>query len=226
MATKIFTMLMLLFSVEGAAAPLFSSSKNTQVKIEELDGNLKNIRVHLKDFRHELSNQENEIQIFNEKLINQESILDQIRQDFLQDLNGQESTIRNQKIELLSKIEASRQEIVRLENIVEHLTNDLRLLKDQSNEAVKAIEKNHKQLKDQDKQIQNIEAALHSMADLIKASNQYDTKQEGRLYKVQPGDSLGKIAIEHKVSIEALRKANPKIVNDKIIIGQNLSIPY
>lgn len=44
------------------------------------------------------------------------------------------------------------------------------------------------------------------------------------VYEVRPGDVLGGIAIRHKVSVDAIRKAN-NIKNDMIWVGQKLVIP-
>ncbi len=48
--------------------------------------------------------------------------------------------------------------------------------------------------------------------------------QASKIYIVQPGDNLWKIARKHKVSIEALRKAN-HLETDKLRPGKKLSIP-
>ncbi len=45
------------------------------------------------------------------------------------------------------------------------------------------------------------------------------------IYEVKRGDSLNKIAKQFGVSVQALKNANPSIKNDKIQLGQKLTIP-
>lgn len=48
----------------------------------------------------------------------------------------------------------------------------------------------------------------------------------GTLYRVQPGDTLAKIAARHNVSVEQLMQANPGVSNDNLILSHSyLRIP-
>lgn len=46
----------------------------------------------------------------------------------------------------------------------------------------------------------------------------------GASYRIKPGDSLSVIAVKHKVTVDALRKAN-NLRGDRIIAGKTLIIP-
>lgn len=46
-----------------------------------------------------------------------------------------------------------------------------------------------------------------------------------KTYKVKKGDSLGKIAAKHRISLSALRKANKNLDPKKLRVGQTLNIP-
>jgi len=48
---------------------------------------------------------------------------------------------------------------------------------------------------------------------------------EATTYIVQRGDSLSKISKKYNIRVDAIRKANPKIKNDVIRIGQKLTLP-
>ena len=48
---------------------------------------------------------------------------------------------------------------------------------------------------------------------------------ETTTYIVQRGDSLSKISKKFNITIAAIRKANPKIKNDVVMIGQKLTLP-
>jgi len=56
--------------------------------------------------------------------------------------------------------------------------------------------------------------------------NLYHKKQKPtQFYRVKRGDTAGKIAITHKISLKALRRANSLDKNSIIFVGQNLRIP-
>ena len=49
---------------------------------------------------------------------------------------------------------------------------------------------------------------------------------KGKIYVVQSGDNLSKIAKSHHTTLAKLRKANPKIKHDgKILVGQKIILP-
>jgi len=62
-----------------------------------------------------------------------------------------------------------------------------------------------------------LKQSLHTMLALLKAD-------EEKSYTVKAGDSLGKIALDHKVSTKAIRDLN-QLTSDVIYPGQNLKIP-
>jgi LysM repeat protein len=78
--------------------------------------------------------------------------------------------------------------------------------------------------------MQNFEAALQSMMEVIQVKSgapSYSKSTDSdnpHIYKVQPGDSLERIARAKKVSVQSLRDAN-QLNNDRIIVGQKLKIP-
>lgn len=60
-----------------------------------------------------------------------------------------------------------------------------------------------------------------------KASKQKKEKQKAKttVHKVKSGESLEKIARKHGVTVDAIRKANPKLKGDRIQPDQKLNIP-
>ena len=59
----------------------------------------------------------------------------------------------------------------------------------------------------------------------VSQVSENNTSEQSITYVVKSGDTLSKIASKHGVSVASIRKANPKIKNDKINIGQKLTIP-
>jgi LysM repeat protein len=56
------------------------------------------------------------------------------------------------------------------------------------------------------------------------ASSATDTSTGDQFYVVKSGDTLIKIAADHKTTVKALRSAN-SLTTDKIKVGQKLKIP-
>lgn len=105
----------------------------------------------------------------------------------------------------------------------EDLAADLRLLKkhlEKTQTALTACEKRVSQLDKQlDKDIGSLKSSLSSMLALLKG----DESGSGS-YTVQPGDSLGLIAIRNKTSTKRLKELN-HLSSDTIFPGQKLTLP-
>ena len=68
---------------------------------------------------------------------------------------------------------------------------------------------------------------IYDLADLkssLKTLTTSIAKEMTTIYIVKSGDSLEKIARNHKISTEALKKAN-QLSQNKILVGQELIIP-
>lgn len=48
---------------------------------------------------------------------------------------------------------------------------------------------------------------------------------EGGVYVIKPGDTLGRIAAQHKVSLDALLQANPGVEPRALRVGQQIVVP-
>lgn len=51
------------------------------------------------------------------------------------------------------------------------------------------------------------------------------TSNQPGMYSIKPGDTLGKVAKEHGITVEAIEKANPGIDSRRLKIGQQIKIP-
>jgi LysM repeat protein len=189
------------------------------------------LKNNLADLKHELNNHEAEIRIFENKLSNQESSLEQIRQQLADDLEIQKDYTRTINANLEGKIDS-------LEKSVTGLINDLRQLKNHANDSVDVLAQYKQKLVEvekildtQNQHISSLEAALHSLIDVWQGRE--NTPQEmankqsnvsPRLYKVQSGDSLEKIARSNKITVKQLREYN-QLTSDRIVIGQTIKIP-
>lgn len=205
---------------------------------EDLTSVLRQLKTGLTDLKHEMRNHEAEISMFENKLQSQEVTFEHLRQQLTDDVQAQRDFVRASNVNLEGKTETLNQSLTNLETMVRGLMNDLRQIKTQSNDSVTVLGQYKQKISElenllqvQNQHMQNLEAALQSMMEVWQAKeaakeivNKANEPGPVRNYKVQPGDSLEKIARSQKVSVQALREAN-QLVNDRILVGQNLKIP-
>ena len=236
----------LLLSTMGWAAPQPNGQQTQSAQVarppqgEELNNAIRQLRTGLTDLKHELQNHDTEIRMYENKLHTQELSFDQLRQELTDQIQSQRDFARASSINLESKTEALNQSLTNLEGMMRGVMSDLRQMKIQSNDSVTVLGQ-YKQkiteletlLQGQTQHMQNLDAALQSMMEVWQAKesakesmtpSKESLSDSGNTYKVQPGDSLEKIARLHKVSVQALRDAN-QLTNDRILIGQTLKIP-
>jgi LysM repeat protein len=187
------------------------------------------MRMMLSDLQHELGNHETEIKMVNGRLQTQENLLEGIRQQLADNVQNQQDLSRAQNVHLEGKIDS-------LDKVVQNLISDLRQIKSQANDSVSILGQYRQKLADMEKIIEaqnlhmkNLEAALNSIVEVLQAKEATEkvaakSPEAPKTYKVQPGDSLEKIARHHKVSLFALRELNG-LTQDRIFVGQTLKIP-
>ncbi|MBA2367627.1 MAG: LysM peptidoglycan-binding domain-containing protein [Candidatus Protochlamydia sp.] len=186
--------------------------------------------INLSDLKHELNNHETEIRIFENKLQNQEMAFDEIRQQVNQGLQEQREMAQQLGHNLERKIQT-------MDNAVQGIVEDLRQIKTQANGSLSILDQYKTKLIEleslfqaQSQHMAALENALQSLADVwqAKEASARDLAQLStnncKTYKVQPGDSLGKIAVQHKVSVESVKERN-RLQSDRINVGQTLIIP-
>lgn len=183
-------------------------------------------KTHLE---HRISNLETENSYLKQKIANQETTIDSLRDEM-------SALIRATK-ELTDKSSSSSEtKIAQIEKNVEKLINDIKQFKNHSNDTADAIQGHQKSLKEfeegfalQKRQLKEFEEALKSLAKAISTggspkAEEHLAAKNSTTYRVRTGDSLGKIAINFKKSVTALREAN-QLKSDVIVPGQELVIP-
>lgn len=205
-----------------AAPPTYRQSSETQAA--------QNIQSILSAVKHEVSNHESEIRMIEEKLNNQEETIETLRQHMVDSTQLHKDIVKDNSSNLGSKIES-------LDSKAKGVIADLGLLKNHANESsvifgqykekINGLESDLKALKSQ---ISHLESAVRSLMDIMQVKDSaVDTITsgsigEGRIYRVQSGDTLEKIAKNQKTTIQALKERN-NLAQDKIIVGQKLVIP-
>jgi LysM repeat protein len=120
-----------------------------------------------------------------------------------------------------------------VEKTQDHLQSDLKAVKRYAEETASATLKLEQEIAEIARQTQEggkrLDEVAHlrsTISSLTKAMS--SSSKETKTHRVRPGDSLEKIARLYDCSIEAIRKANPRIPsgpNPKILVGQEIQIP-
>jgi LysM repeat protein len=122
-------------------------------------------------------------------------------------LESQESQASNWISDDLALLQ---KKITILEKSFDKLNHEIRSLSTYANQTTSSLS----QYRDQ---IIELDQKMHAISE--KRSNSLPRK-----YLVKSGDSLGKIAQQYGVSLDALKQEN-QLLSDKILIGQQLRIP-
>lgn len=238
-ALFIFFFILLAQAGWGYAPP--PPSFNRPQQSEDISSILKQVRTNLMDLKNEVKNHEVEIRMFEERLHNQENANEQMRQQLSDDFQSQKDFNRATLINLQSKIEGLDKRLANTENQLMNLNqasnslmNDLRQNVSQINDSVILLGQYKQKMSDlenkinlQNQQITNLEVALQSLVEFIQIKDTptvSSPSSTATVYKVQSGDTLEKIARNHKITIQQLKDYN-QLTNDRIMVGQVLKIP-
>jgi len=207
--------------------PIFGAPKRYAYE-EDTYTALREMRDTLEDVRHEVNNHETEIRMYEEKLRTQEIILDAFRQEFSEAYHTQKDLLKGTSINLEAKIAG-------IESTCKGLAADLRQLKSHANDSASVLAQYKQKFTEIDKlveaqnqNIDNLQAALKAMMEAMQVKAGQDTASnspnQGKTYRIKPGDSLEKIARHNQTSVQVLKELN-NLSEDKIIVGQKLQLP-
>lgn len=188
------------------------------------------------DVSYEINNCSAEVSRLTQKTQHLEDSLDEVRSIVCNQESSDQSAVLQDR---LNKLDASLQA----------MTADLRQLKDHSNENAKVLGEYRKALMDfekdaaaQNNRVAGLEEAMRSLTDCVQqgggrrvsaasAGNEVAMADgaaasgKASAYRVKPGDTLGKIAKEHKTTIQAIKLANGLKEEDRILVGQQIVLP-
>lgn len=126
-----------------------------------------------------------------------------------------QSTVTNRDIAILEK---------KVNNLEEAHLATLQDIKSLHTYASTTSDKVHgleRQLGSQGERLQEVVKLKGTLTSISQAMRE---NQNGKVYEVQPGDTLGKIAYSNKITIQALKAAN-NLTSNRIYAGQKLNIP-
>jgi len=181
------------------ASPLLARQGDpTTALIEEM-------RIEIDDLKYGLKSTQVELNILDEKLRKQESSLTAVK--------GQ--THAGNSLE---------KKVADLETLIEKAANDLRSINKTVTQALAKIDAMQQQTQSHEKRLDDVAKLKETLTTISKAIGKQpvETTATG-IYRVKAGDSLEKIAKNHRISVDVLKKLN-NLTQDKIIVGQELKV--
>jgi len=195
-----------------------------QGKKEYHDLALDELRIEVADIKHTLSTQQMEISLLEDKIRDKDHTISSLTKE----MSGKKILKLEQFFEEISSLE---RKISQLERIQEKTTVDVRQLSVHANQASAALGQYRDKIHDLERELQ---VNLHKLEEIGKIRNTLSSISKAvsgkpstgfTTYKVKSGDTLGKIAQDHHITVETLKKYND-LANDKIFVGKELKIPY
>jgi len=200
----------------GSCSPLQTSRHDEK---HQWELKFHEVQTNLEDLRHDTNCFQTELQILDGRIKYYENALANLKQ---QDLEKQQQKIN----QLLTDLHVLEKKLSFFERTQELSKEELHHLTIHANETSAALSqfKNRIQELEQDLVCQN--RKFEELAK-IKSNLENLTKSFGshyKIYKVRAGDSLEKIAQQHQVKVEQIKKLN-HLEKDLIVVGQELKIP-
>ncbi len=178
-------------------------------------------KEQIAQLKREVTALQSEFEMLQERLNYQDNDLETIRQDL-----GQISFNSNQRGDQLVNLEAATNSLG--QDVANACKDNERCQKilAQFQTQVRQVEKN---VEIQGQNIRNLEKAVHALVELMQKSDRSSTPRVGlnssvSTHTVREGDTLEKIARQHKTTIDAIKEANG-LVSDRIVSGKKLKIP-
>lgn len=164
---------------------------------------LDEIRLELSDLKHELKSTLVDLNLLDER----------VRKD------AQKPQVQVQPSS--TQITALERRVTNLEKLLEKAVSDLRSLNTSTTQALTKIQNIEKEISTHDQRLGEINQLKGTLTSISKAIGAATPNE--MTYRVKAGDSLEKIARNHKISVDDLKKFN-QLQSDRILIGQELKI--
>ncbi len=116
-----------------------------------------------------------------------------------------------------------KHKIALLEKTVDKMNADLKSLMSYANQTTTSLSHYRDQIQEIDRKLSEVSKLRSTLSQMSKTYTAPEPATEST-YRVKSGDSLEKIARKFQTTADALKKSN-QLTSDKIVIGQELTIP-
>lgn len=199
------------------AAPPRYSEPEAGAPLQKLQSTLDGCRL-------QIANHDTELKMFENKLDNFETILEALNQQLEDYGKSQKELLKKNGEAVGSKVqslESSHQKVLEdLKRLQTH-ANDTSTTLGQTTQKMAAIEK---LLDIQNQNIEHLKSTLKLLMELIQDKNGLTADESSdKTYRIQPGDSLEKIAKAKHTTVQRLKELNG-LTTDRIVVGKILKI--
>lgn len=185
---------------------------------------LDELRIEVADIKHTLHTQQMEMSLLEDKIREKDQALSSLTRE----MSGKKSLKTEQ---LFEEIVSLQKKLSYVEKMQEKVAGDIKQLNNHANQTASTFSQYRDKIYEMQKELDTVSHKINDVAKLKSTlsnlSKTLNTKSSSSVitYKVKSGDSLGKIANDHRISVEALKKYND-LDNDRIYVGKELKIPY
>lgn len=191
-----------------------SSSKGEK---HQMELSLHKVRTEVEDIKHELNTYEIEHHVIEGKLIDQEQTIVSLKQQIGELKSGKLDSF----VQELQNLEKKLQQVAKKQD---KIVADIRQLSSHANDTTTALSQYKEKIAQFEKSIQGQNLQLQEITKIKEGITKLAESSHGKTYTVKPGDSLEKIARDHRTTVEELKKLN-KMTTDLIVIDQLLNLP-
>lgn len=212
---------LILSSCSSQLAAIYEGQHNTDIAIDQ-------VRLEVADLKHILNNQKVELQILEEKLSKQENGLASAKNEGQLTHQSKLSEVRI----LLSSLE---KRIAQIEKSQEKISSDLKQLTTHAQQTTTSLQQYRDKILECEQasvsqakrldEITKLKSTLNAISQAMHQGGPVSADNSYKTYKIVLGDSLEKIAKREHISIEAIKKLNPGLSENKIFAGQEIKIP-
>lgn len=194
-----------------SAAPGYRVNKSTPAPKAAI-----RIDPHLDEMQHELENHEVELRMFEERLNTQETIIDNLRQQLMENTFANKELLKGNTIGIEKKVAS-------VETGVAVMSQDLRDLQAHANDTAKVIGQYKQKIGQMETQLVQLQQMVDTILSALQIEPSQKTGSRG-VHDVKRGESLEKIALKYQTTISRIKELN-NLNNDRIFIGQKLKVP-
>lgn len=158
------------------------------------------LRMEIADLKHALHGTEVEVKLLEERVESSEGNALPARAEETSDL---------------------KKKIAALERSVEKMSTEIRSLMNHASQTTSSLSAYREQILNIDRKLDEIAKLRSTLSQLSQSARSQDSSSS---YRVKAGDSLEKIARKYQISVDAIKREN-NLTSDKIVVGQELTIP-